>query len=93
MAAVIAMAALPLTVAPPASAGTATPATASVSDPPPILRCYGPWPQGYRQMGGSKSCAECLARGDAGIARGDWLEYQCRAVPVGLDIVYYLFVR
>jgi hypothetical protein len=101
VAAILAMAALPLTAAQPAAAKVTAPATdpvtspmsGSASDPPPLLRCHGPWPHGYRQLHSSWSCDECLERGDAGIARGDWREYQCRAVPVGLDVFYYLFVR
>jgi hypothetical protein len=39
------------------------------------------------------TCGECRDAGDAGIAAGVWREYRCTTAPIGLDVVYPLYVR
>jgi hypothetical protein len=77
----------------PAAAGVAGSGAASADELPILLRCLGNWPQGYQNYGDYWTCAECIAAGDAGLARGDWSEYVCRGLPIGLDYYYFLFIR
>jgi hypothetical protein len=39
------------------------------------------------------SCGECRTTGENGVAAGRWREYRCAMFPLGLDVVYPLYVR
>jgi hypothetical protein len=41
---------------------------------------------------GFDSCAQCETVGAAGVSNGDWATYRCGTFPVGLDVVYNLYV-
>lgn len=41
---------------------------------------------------GYDTCAQCEAVGAAGVSDGDWTTYRCGTFPVGLDVIYNLYV-
>jgi hypothetical protein len=41
----------------------------------------------------NQTCGECQSIGADGIASGRWREYRCATFPIGLDVVYPLYIR
>jgi hypothetical protein len=87
-AAVAAMAASVL--AAPAAAASPVPA-----GPPAVSRlCWwlapDDWVLVYSTYYGG--CEDCVARGERGIAQGEWSVFHCEGVPIGLDFRYDLYV-
>jgi hypothetical protein len=70
---------------------SAPPAEAATGASP--QSCWNTVPSDWTRIGGQFwSCKRCLDAGEAGLRRGDWSDYRCRVVLVGLDVVYYLYV-
>lgn len=75
------------------SAAATTPAVAD-GDPFPFPCFFAPSPgSGWVAVSsGYSTCARCETAGEAGVSRGDWEQYHCAFVPIGLDGSYWLFV-
>lgn len=81
---------LPISVTPAVAAPAAAPVCAE-DDPFPF--CWFPGGPGWNRVNRQHhDCAECRAAGDEGVLDGEWPEYRCGYFPVGLDVVYYLYV-
>ncbi|HEU5471347.1 MAG TPA: hypothetical protein VFV67_11890 [Actinophytocola sp.] len=80
-----------LLAAPPAAA--TTPASAGPVAPTTAAFCLLPGPSGWTRIEPQfDTCASCNQAGQAGVARGDWPRFHCGAFPIGLDVVYYLYL-
>lgn len=63
----------------------------AADDPFPF--CWFPGGPGWNRVTWQHhDCADCRAAGDEGVLAGEWPEYRCGYFPVGLDVVYYLYV-
>ena len=55
--------------------------------------CFFAPPAGWiRVHYGYRDCSACRVVGDRGVEQGDWPEYHCSGMPVGLDFIYALHV-
>lgn len=74
---------------------TAAPATAApacaADDPFPF--CWFTGGPGWTRIDWQlRDCPRCHEAGEEGVAAGEWPEYRCGWFPVGLDVVYHLYV-
>lgn len=79
-----------LVVAAPAGAAPAGPT--GCADDPWQRFCFFPAPSSWTRIDGFDSCQWCRAAGDEGVRNGDWPEYHCSWISIGLDGAYFLHV-
>jgi hypothetical protein len=75
-------------------AGAAPARPAGCADDPFHRLCLLSGPTGWTRLNIPEyhDCDRCHAAGRAGVRDGRWPEYRCGAFPIGLDIVYYIYI-